>query len=149
LGHIAAQAAFFLDYIGFDNACMDKIRDALFGLFLEQYFAHQFLFAGAKEFGLDKGVFFVESRKIHLQLLSRRRRIHDQCAFLFGACDKLFLSLGKRGGAAETKNDDNAMDNALHHGFLLAESNREGSVLSTVQAKLARRQMEIFSLPSK
>jgi hypothetical protein len=59
----------------------------------------------------------------------------------------LLLSLGKRGSAAETKNDDNAMDNALHHGFLLAESNKERSVLST--AKLARRQMEIFSLPSK
>jgi hypothetical protein len=54
------------------------------------------------------------------------------------------LSLSKRSGAAKTKNEDNAMDNALHRGFLLAQSNREGLVLSTVQAKPARRQMAIF-----
>jgi hypothetical protein len=116
LGHIAAQAVFFLDYIGFDNACMDKIRDVLFSLFLQQYFAHQLLFAGAKEFGLDKGVFFVESGEIHLQLLSRCRRIYHERAFLFGARDKPLLSLSKRSGA-KTKNEDNAMDNALHRGF--------------------------------
>jgi len=123
---------------------MDKIRDVLFSLFLQQYFAHQLLFAGAKEFGLDKGVFFVESGEIHLQLLGRCRRIYHERAFLFGARDKLLLSLSKRSGAAKTKNEDNAMDNALHRGFLLAESNREGLVLSTVQAKPARRQMAIF-----
>src|SRR4029077_14904872 len=109
----------------------------------------EFLLASAEEFGLDKGIFFVEGGKIHLQLLRRCRCIHHQCAFFLGAGNKLFLSLGNRVCRAKTKNDDNAMDNALHHGFLLAESNREGSVLSMVQAKLARRQMEIFSLPSK
>ncbi len=72
---------------------MDDVGEPLLGLFFEQNLADELLFAGAKEFGFNEWVAFVECGEIHLQLRRGRRSVDDQFAFLLGAGDELLLSL--------------------------------------------------------
>src|SRR5690349_15154767 len=77
----------------FDDARMNKIGDALFGLLLEQHSSDEFLLVGAEVFGLNEGITFVECCHVHLQLLCRRRSIADQSTLALRAGDELVLSL--------------------------------------------------------
>ena len=62
---LAQRAALFHD-AGFDDAGVDDVGYSLFGLLFEEDLTQQRLFAGAKEFRLDKGILFIECGKIHL-----------------------------------------------------------------------------------
>ena len=77
-----------------DDAGVHDIGQALFGLFFQQHSGDEFLFVGAKVFGLEKRVTLVKRGKIHLQLLDGGRSIDDQLAFSLCAGDELVLSLG-------------------------------------------------------
>ncbi len=83
--------------MGFDDAGVDDVGQALFGLLFEEDAGYQLLFAGAKEFGLDKGIAFTEGGKIHLQLLGRGGSVDDQFAFLLCAGNQLVEGLRQCG----------------------------------------------------
>ena len=72
---------------------MNDVRDVLFGLFFEQYLAHELLLAGAKKFSFYERVFFIEGGEVHLELRSGCRSVDHELAFLLGAGDELFLGL--------------------------------------------------------
>ena len=77
-----------------DDAGVHDIGQALFGLFLEEHTGDEFLFVGAKVFGLEERVTLVKRGKIQLQLLDGGGGIDDQLAFALCAGDELVLSLG-------------------------------------------------------
>ena len=78
----------------FDDARVHDIGQALFGQFFQQHAGDEFLFVGAKVFGLEKRVTLVKRGEIDLQLLDGSGGIDDQLAFTLCAGDELVLGLG-------------------------------------------------------